>query len=159
MWSPWRRLGISPGPLAMPRRAAVLEPTESEAGGDELDERLSGSINPTAIMRIYFSNGEFLRYALYDAPLEGETIPENVVQGLFPTEEFKGKRVVGHRDGLPRVVQTANRRLITNSPCERYAAKNQCNEQAKGCSTIRHRQDRPIEGRCGFEAFVEDRSD
>lgn len=65
-------------------------------------ERLSGSINATAITRIYFSNGEFLRYAIHDAPLEGETIPENVVQGLFPMDEFKGKRVVVHRDGFFR---------------------------------------------------------
>jgi len=65
-------------------------------------ERLSGSINATAITRIYFSNGEFLRYAIHDAPLEGETIPENVLQGLFPLDACKGKRIVVHRDGFFR---------------------------------------------------------
>lgn len=65
-------------------------------------ERLTGSINATAITRIYFSNGEFLRYVIYDAPLEGETLPPNVIQGLFPLDTFKGKRVVVHRDGFFR---------------------------------------------------------
>ena len=65
-------------------------------------DRLAGSINATAITRIYFSNGEFLRYVIHDAPLEGETIPENVLQRLFPLDEFKGKRVVVHRDGFFR---------------------------------------------------------
>jgi argonaute-like protein implicated in RNA metabolism and viral defense len=68
----------------------------------ERKKRLAGSINATAIARIYFSNGEFLRYVLHDAPLEGETIPENVLQSLFPIGEFKGKRVVIHRDGYFR---------------------------------------------------------
>jgi argonaute-like protein implicated in RNA metabolism and viral defense len=46
-------------------------------------ERLTGSMNATAITRIYFSNGEFLRYVIHDAPLEGETLPANVIHG-FP---------------------------------------------------------------------------
>jgi hypothetical protein len=61
--------------------------------------RLAGSINATAIARIYFGSGEFVRYVIHDAPLEGETIPANVLQGLFPRKEFAGKRVVIHRDG------------------------------------------------------------
>jgi len=65
-------------------------------------ERLPGSINATAIARIYFGNGEFLRYVIHDAPLEGETIPERVLQGLFPIEDFKGKKAVVHRDGYFR---------------------------------------------------------
>jgi len=65
-------------------------------------QKLSGSINATAIARIYFSNGELLRYRIHDAPIEGETIPENVLKTLFPINEFKGKRVVIHRDGLFR---------------------------------------------------------
>ncbi len=65
-------------------------------------ERLVGSINATAIARIYFSDGQFLRYVIHDAPLEGETIPENVLQSLFPSSEFTGKRVVIHRDGYFR---------------------------------------------------------
>jgi argonaute-like protein implicated in RNA metabolism and viral defense len=65
-------------------------------------ERLAGSINATAIARIYFDNGEFLRYVIHDSPLEGETIPEHVLQSLFPVREFQGKRVVIHRDGYFR---------------------------------------------------------
>lgn len=65
-------------------------------------QKLSGSINATAIARIYFSNGELLRYRIHDAPIEGETIPENVLQSLFPINEFQGKRVIIHRDGLFR---------------------------------------------------------
>ncbi|HWR26443.1 MAG TPA: Piwi domain-containing protein [candidate division Zixibacteria bacterium] len=68
----------------------------------ERKKRLAGSINATAIARIYFSSGEFLRYVIHDAPLEGETIPDNVLQGLFPVSEFKGKRVIIHRDGYFR---------------------------------------------------------
>lgn len=65
-------------------------------------QNLTGSLNAIAIARIYFSNGELLRYRIHDAPLEGETIPKNVLQSLFPIDEFQGKRVVIHRDGLFR---------------------------------------------------------
>ena len=64
--------------------------------------RLAGSMNATAIARIYFANGEFVRYVIHDAPLEGETIPESALQSLSPVNEFKGKRVVIHRDGYFR---------------------------------------------------------
>lgn len=63
---------------------------------------LAGSMNATAIARIYFTNGEFLRYVIHDAPLEGETIPDSILQSLFPVNEFKGKRVIIHRDGYFR---------------------------------------------------------
>ncbi|MEM3581269.1 MAG: Piwi domain-containing protein [Candidatus Bathyarchaeia archaeon] len=65
-------------------------------------ERLVGSINATVMARIYFSDGQFLRYVIHDAPLEGETIPDHVLQSLFPLSEFSGKRVVIHRDGYFR---------------------------------------------------------
>ena len=65
-------------------------------------KHLPGSLNATAIARIYFGNGEFLRYVIHDSPLEGESIPDNVLQRLFPANEFKGKRVVIHRDGYFR---------------------------------------------------------
>lgn len=68
----------------------------------ERKKRLPGSINATAIARIYFDNGEFLRYVIHDAPLEGETIPDAVLQSMFPVTEFKGKRVIIHRDGIFR---------------------------------------------------------
>jgi len=65
-------------------------------------ERLAGSMNTTAIARIYQRHGEFLQYVIHDAPLEGETIPPDVLQTLFPSSIFTGKRVVIHRDGLFR---------------------------------------------------------
>lgn len=68
----------------------------------ERKKRLAGSINATAIARIYLHNGDFLRYVIHDAQLEGETIPKNVLQALFPANEFGGKCVVIHRDGFFR---------------------------------------------------------
>lgn len=65
-------------------------------------ERLAGSMNATAIARIYQKSGEFLQYVIHDAPLEGETIPPDVLHTLFPSSIFAGKRVVVHRDGLFR---------------------------------------------------------
>jgi len=65
-------------------------------------ERLAGSINATAIARIYFSDGQFIKYVIHDAPLEGETIPDSILQSLFPSGEFSGKKVVIHRDGYFR---------------------------------------------------------
>jgi len=68
----------------------------------ERKKRLPGSMNATAIARIYFSDGEFLRYVIHDSPLEGETIPDNVLKSLFPASEFQGKKVVVQRDGYFR---------------------------------------------------------
>ncbi|WP_201365858.1 Piwi domain-containing protein [Dictyobacter formicarum] len=64
--------------------------------------RLAGSMNATAIARIYQNTGEFLQYVIHDAPLEGETIPPDVLHTLFPSAIFSGKRVVIHRDGIFR---------------------------------------------------------
>jgi len=68
----------------------------------EKKKDLPGSINATAIARIYFSDGEFVRYTIHDAPIEGETIPNDILLSLFPINEFKNKRVVIHRDGYFR---------------------------------------------------------
>ena len=65
-------------------------------------ERLAGSMNATAIARMYQESGEFLQYVIHDAPLEGETLPPEVLYALFPSSSFAGKRVVIHRDGLFR---------------------------------------------------------
>jgi argonaute-like protein implicated in RNA metabolism and viral defense len=65
-------------------------------------ERLVGSMNATAIARIYQNSGKFLQYVIHDAPLEGETIPPDVLHALFPSAIFTGKRVIIHRDGLFR---------------------------------------------------------
>jgi len=58
-----------------------------------------GSVNVAAVARIYFSNGEFMRYVIHDEPIEGETLPPSVLRNMFPAADFTGKRVVIHRDG------------------------------------------------------------
>jgi hypothetical protein len=63
---------------------------------------LPGSNNAAAIARVYFNDGNFLKYVIHDAPLEGETVPSTVMKSLFPLNEFQGKRVVVHRDGYFR---------------------------------------------------------
>lgn len=65
-------------------------------------ERLAGSMNATALARVYLDTGMFLQYAISDAPLEGETIPEHVLQTFFPQHIFEGKRILIHRDGIFR---------------------------------------------------------
>lgn len=68
----------------------------------ESKKRLAGTINAAATARIYMSNGEFLGYAIQDAFLEGETIDRRTIQNLLPQQEFAGKRVIIHRDGILR---------------------------------------------------------
>lgn len=68
----------------------------------ERKTRLTGSINVAAIARIYFSNGEFVRYMIHDEPIEGETVPVSVLQSMFPANEFESRRVIVHRDGFFR---------------------------------------------------------
>ena len=58
--------------------------------------------------RIYFTNGELLRYSIRDAKLEGEIIPSHVLQDIFPLNEFAGKKIIIHRDGkLPEKEKAA----------------------------------------------------
>ncbi|MFZ8832911.1 MAG: Piwi domain-containing protein, partial [Candidatus Caldipriscus sp.] len=57
-----------------------------------------GTINYAAGVRIYQSNGEFLKYKLTtSSQLEGETIPANILENLLG--DLKVKKVVVHRDG------------------------------------------------------------
>ncbi|MFW9990685.1 MAG: Piwi domain-containing protein [Candidatus Odinarchaeota archaeon] len=59
-------------------------------------------ISNAAIARVYFGNGQFVRYVIDDTHLGEETIPESVLQNLFPAEDFQRKRVVIHRNGYFR---------------------------------------------------------
>ena len=61
--------------------------------------RLQGSINAAATARVYSNTGEFLRYWIPEHQIEGETIPRDVLEGMFPASEFSGKRILIHRDG------------------------------------------------------------
>jgi len=70
--------------------------------GRNAKKHLAGSINTTAITRIYTSQGEFLSYALHAATLEGETLPPRVLKAMFPASRFQNKKIVIHRDGFFR---------------------------------------------------------
>ncbi len=60
---------------------------------------LPGTINSAGMARIYFSNGELMRYNIREAMLEGEIIPPHILQNIFPQTEFAGKKILIHRDG------------------------------------------------------------
>jgi hypothetical protein len=60
-------------------------------------KRGQGTINYAAGVRIYHSNGEFLKYKLTTSQLESETIPGNILENLLG--DIKGKKVMVHRDG------------------------------------------------------------
>jgi argonaute-like protein implicated in RNA metabolism and viral defense len=68
----------------------------------EKKKDLPGSINTTAIARIYCNDGDLVKYTINDTAIEGETIPDKVLEALFPYHHFAGKHVVIHRDGLFR---------------------------------------------------------
>ncbi len=85
--------------------AEPLSYTDAIAGIDiarERTRRRSGSVNVAAVTRLYTNNGDFVRYFLHDAPIEGETLPRNIIRRLFLAQYFAQKRVVIHRDGLFR---------------------------------------------------------
>lgn len=58
----------------------------------KIKEKLSGTINAIATVRIYLNDGQFLRYTSSDEPIEGETIPEKILKKLFYREIFKSKK-------------------------------------------------------------------
>ena len=60
---------------------------------------LPGTMNSAGMARIYFSNGELMRYNIREAMLEGEIIPPHILQNIFPQTEFAGKKILIHRDG------------------------------------------------------------
>lgn len=64
-----------------------------------LKKKQSGTINTAAIAKIFTTNGEFLRYSIREATVEGETIPPQVLRAIFPIDTFGGKTIIIHRDG------------------------------------------------------------
>ena len=60
---------------------------------------LPGTTNAAGMARIYFANGELMRYNIREATLEGEIIPPNVLRGIFPRSDFAHKKIIVHRDG------------------------------------------------------------
>lgn len=61
---------------------------------------LPGTINSAGMARIYFANGELMRYNIRETMLEGEIIPQQILQDIFPREEFAEKKILIHRDGI-----------------------------------------------------------
>ena len=60
---------------------------------------LSGTINAAGMARIYFANGELMRYNIREATLEGEIVPPHILQDIFPQSDFADKKIIVHRDG------------------------------------------------------------
>lgn len=61
--------------------------------------KLPGTTSAAGMARIYFANGELMRYNIREAMLEGEIIPSHVLQDIFPPSEFADKKIIVHRDG------------------------------------------------------------
>jgi Piwi domain len=62
-------------------------------------KKLPGTMNACASVRLYGSKGEFIRYQLEDAFIEGEEIPQRVLETLLPEAELRNKTVLIYRDG------------------------------------------------------------
>lgn len=60
--------------------------------------KLAGTLNACASVRLYGKQGEFIRYVLEDALLEGEEIPQRLLERLLPAT-LEGKTVLIYRDG------------------------------------------------------------
>jgi hypothetical protein len=65
----------------------------------ESKERLPGTINACASVRLYDKQGEFIHYRIEDALIEGEEIPQRLLETLLPASEMKGKTALIYRDG------------------------------------------------------------
>lgn len=64
---------------------------------------LPGSINACASVRLYGSNGKFQGYRLSrDTAIEGEEIPQFILNDFLPKAEIENKTVLIYRDGLFR---------------------------------------------------------
>lgn len=91
------KLGNLPFVLAEP-----LEIADYFIGLDisrESKQKLSGTVNACASIRLYGKQGEFIRYRLEDALIEGEEIPQTVLERLLPANELEGKTILIYRDG------------------------------------------------------------
>lgn len=62
-------------------------------------ENLPGTLNACASIRLYGRRGQFIRYQLEDALIEGEEIPQRLLETLLPEAEIRNKTVLIYRDG------------------------------------------------------------
>ncbi|MBD1923892.1 stem cell self-renewal protein Piwi [Microcoleus sp. FACHB-831] len=65
----------------------------------ELKERLPGTVNACASVRLYDRQGKFIHYRIEDALIVGEEIPQRLLETLLPASELRGKTVLIYRDG------------------------------------------------------------
>jgi hypothetical protein len=91
------KLGNLPFVLAEP-----LEIADYFIGLDisrESKEKLPGTLNACASVRLYDRQGKFIRYRLEDALIPGEEIPQRLLETLLPAAELRNKTVLIYRDG------------------------------------------------------------
>ncbi|NES20258.1 MAG: stem cell self-renewal protein Piwi [Symploca sp. SIO3E6] len=62
-------------------------------------KRSVGTMNACASVRLYGKQGGFIRYRLEDALIEGEEIPQRILENFLPAAQLKGKTVLIYRDG------------------------------------------------------------
>ncbi|KJH71992.1 Piwi domain-containing protein [Aliterella atlantica] len=62
-------------------------------------KHLPGTLNACASIRLYGSQGEFIRYQLEDSLIEGEEVPQRLLETLLPETELRNKTVLIYRDG------------------------------------------------------------
>jgi hypothetical protein len=60
---------------------------------------LVGTMNACASVRLYNRRGEFIRYRIEDSLIEGEEIPQRLLENLLPASELENKTVLIYRDG------------------------------------------------------------
>lgn len=58
-----------------------------------------GTMNACASVRLYGKRGEFFRYRLEDALIEGEEIPQRILESFLPAANLRNKTVLIYRDG------------------------------------------------------------
>ncbi len=91
------KLGNLPFILAKP-----LEIADYFIGLDisrESKEKLPGTLNACASVRLHDKQGKFIRYRLEDALIPGEEIPQRLLETLLPAAELRDKTVLIYRDG------------------------------------------------------------
>ena len=62
-------------------------------------KHLAGTMNACASIRLYNGRGEFIRYRIEDSLIEGEEIPQRLLESLLPASELENKTVLIYRDG------------------------------------------------------------
>lgn len=68
----------------------------------EKKQKLSGTRNIGAMTSLYLSDGEMINYKIIHESLDGETMPDNMLEKMYNDTKFRGKKVIFHRDGLFR---------------------------------------------------------